>query len=110
MKHSPQTIGALQAIGLVLYIILVATVIQTISSIAPDSSPNPALGISIFLLTFVTSALICGSIALGYPIKLFFTENKRSEAMQVVAWTIGWLIGFGLLFAVYFFVYGPLLR
>jgi len=110
MKHSPQTIGALQAIGLVLYIMLFATTVQTLGGLAPDKQLNPAFGISIFLLAFVTSTLICSSIALGYPIKLFFTDNKRNEAVQVVAWTIGWLIAFALLFLVYFFVYGPLLR
>ncbi|MEY4731616.1 MAG: hypothetical protein RL681_562 [Candidatus Parcubacteria bacterium] len=110
MKHTPQTIGALQAIGLVLYIMLFATGVQTVSSYFPDKELGPQLGITLFLLLFVTSALICSSIALGYPIKLFFVESKRSEAMHVVGWTIGWLLAFGLLFIVYLFIYGPLLQ
>jgi hypothetical protein len=110
MKHSQQTIGALQAIGLVLYIILVATAIQTVGQAFPDKSPNPALGMSLFLLLFVTSALICGAVALGYPIKLFFIENKRAEAMQIVGWTIGWLVAFAIFFGVYLFTYGPFLE
>ena len=110
MKNTPQTIGALQAIGLVLYIALIATIMTTIASNPPIENKNPLLGISLFLLMFVTSALICGTIALGYPIKLFFTDGKRSEAIHVVLWTIGWLVAFALLFLVYLFVYGPLLQ
>ncbi len=110
MKNTPQTIGALQAIGLVAYIILFATTVTTVLSDPPIEHDNPLLGMSLFLLLFITSALICSSIALGYPIKLFFVDNKRSEAMQVVAWTIGWLLAFALLFLVYLFIYGPLLR
>jgi hypothetical protein len=110
MKNSPQTIGALQAIGLVVYIILFATMVTTVLSDPPIEHKNPLLGMSLFLLLFITSALICGSIALGYPIKLFFVENKRSEAMHIVGWTIAWLIAFALLFLVYLLTYGPLLK
>ena len=110
MKNKPKTIGALQAIELVLYIMFVATAIQTIGDFGPEKTVNPALGVSLFLLLFVTSALICSSIAFAYPIILFFNENKRHEALTVVGWMIGWLIAFALLFVLYLLTYGPLSR
>jgi hypothetical protein len=105
MKKTPQTIGALQAVGLVAYVVFVASVIQTVASVFPNSKvPNPILGASLFLLLFVTSALISGSIALGYPIVLFFIKDKRGEALETVGWTIGWLILIGIFFALYLFL------
>lgn len=45
----------------------------------------------IFLLIFVVSALISGSIVLGYPLFLF-TKGEKKMAAKIVGFTIAWLI------------------
>ncbi|HTW96676.1 MAG TPA: hypothetical protein VMD74_03425, partial [Candidatus Methylomirabilis sp.] len=48
------------------------------------------LGPITFLLLFVLSAAITGSLALGRPI-LLFLENRKVEAIKMFLYTIGWL-------------------
>ena len=47
---------------------------------------SPVFGISLFLMAFVISALITGSIALAYPAILFF-DGYRKRALEIVLWT-----------------------
>lgn len=90
----------MQAVGLTTYITLFATTANFVRQWFDTNGikPPPVLGISMFLLAFVTSAFICVSIAFIYPGFLFF-ENKKSEAVKVILWTLVWLIIF---FSVYF--------
>lgn len=102
-KNSPRLVGFLQALGLVVYVGAFAfaarTVVPLLKARFPDSDPDPMLPLSLFLLAFVTSALMCGAIALGYPIRLFFQEQKEA-ALQIVLWTIAWLAICGILLLV----------
>ena len=61
-------------------------------------SVHPVAGISLFLLAFVISAVISGSLVLAYPAVLFF-DGRRREALRVVFWSAAWLIAICLLVA-----------
>ncbi len=101
MQTSPKLIGLLQALGLLTYIALLALSVITLSSwVRPIDTPSSPLPIIIFLLTFVTSALICSAIAFAYPIRLSM-QGKKETAMQVVLSTILWLLAIGAVFLVF---------
>ncbi|MFA5083778.1 MAG: hypothetical protein WC475_00110 [Candidatus Paceibacterota bacterium] len=99
MKPSYKIIGLFQAAGLVLYVVFFVLSIQLFQrwSMLGDSASNPIFGGILVLLAFITSALICGSVAFVYPAMLFF-ENKKKEAVRIVIWTAIWLL---ILFSVF---------
>jgi hypothetical protein len=73
------------------YVIFFAFSLQTIHEIVGDTVfPNPFFGIAFFLTVFVFSALLCATVALGYPTLLCLEKNYR-RATQVVLWSIAWL-------------------
>ena len=81
-----------QALGLALYVGLFAVfAIRIPPWFEKNQATHPALGIILFLLAFVISAVISGSIILGYPIFLFF-EGKRKDALKIVVWSVVWLL------------------
>ncbi len=90
---SPKFIGLLQACGLAAYIGVFATLARSVQSwTTARSIPfDPIVGISLFLLGFVISALISGSIVLAYPAMLFF-DGKKQGALKIVSWTAIWLV------------------
>lgn len=93
MKRSPSLIGLYQAVGLAAYIGAFAFIVSQIQAWtgAHPVAVHPAVGISLFLLTFIVSALTCGSIALARPAILFFDSRKR-EAAMIVFWNAVWLV------------------
>jgi hypothetical protein len=95
IKNTPWKVGFLQALGLTLYVTIFALIIQAFSG--TTFNPSPFFSILIFLLTFIISATICGSITLIYPFVLFFS-NKKKEALHVIMWNVGWLLLFFLIF------------
>ena len=104
MKHSPSRIGFYQAIGLAAYIAVFATMVSQIQAwtrVHPMAI-HPAIGISLFLLTFVISALISGSIALARPAMLFFDGHKL-DAVKIIFWNAVWLVAILLVAAVVLF-------
>ncbi len=93
MTHPPQKVGLLQAAGLVSYVSFFAFAVSTSANwfqARGIEEPGPMLGMSIFLLAFVLSAAVCGSLFLGYPLVLF-SRNQRAEAVWTVLWTLCWL-------------------
>ncbi len=83
-------LGFIQALLFGLYVWGVALVIIGTGSWF-RTQPNSVLG-SIFGLTlFVVSAIISGSIVLGYPIYLALNKSFR-QAVKVVIATAGWLV------------------
>jgi hypothetical protein len=52
---------------------------------------NNILGAIAFLLLFVVSALITGTLVLGLPIYLFL-NGEKIEALKMFFYTAGWLI------------------
>ncbi len=87
-KH-PAVIALIQALGLSAYIALVASLMYRIGDLMP--TPNsPILGISFMLMLFVLSALVCGSIMLGYPL-LLAKEGKIKKAIEIVGFSMIWI-------------------
>jgi len=57
----------------------------------------------LFLILFVTSALISALLVLGYPIILFWKKKQVTKALRLVVYTAGWLVFF--IFAVLVIVF-----
>ena len=92
MKNSPIFIAFLQVIGVVAYILTFTFTVNYVSGIFGDSDLGPPMvGMSFFLLAFVTSALICSSLVLGYPLYLFLNNEKR-KAVMLVLWSAFWFV------------------
>ena len=93
MKLNPKTAGLLQAIGLALYVGLFVIIVQFVQQwfMLKAIAPHPIFGTILFLLAFVISALICGSLVFVYPASLFF-GNREKEAIEAIIWTAIWLI------------------
>jgi hypothetical protein len=88
-------ISFLQALGLVSYCGLIGIVFWR-GERWFGQVPN-FLGPFLMLVILVTSALICGLLALGYPAFLYLKQNETNKAVKLVCYTAGWLIGFSLL-------------
>ncbi|MDO8620379.1 MAG: hypothetical protein Q7R64_03470 [bacterium] len=99
MSYSPKSNGLLQATGLVCYVGAFATIVQYLGKWAgaQDMEPSPAISITLFLLTFIISALISASIVFAHPLFLFLA-GKKEEAVKTVLWTLVFLVIFLLLF------------
>jgi len=85
----PAIIALIQALGLSAYIGLVASLMQGLDKVMPPLG-SPALGISFVLMLFVLSALVSGSILLGYPLFLA-KDGKVKQAMQIVGYSMLWI-------------------
>lgn len=90
-KFGLKKIALLQAFGLAIYISSVGTSIWNAGNWVPVKG---ALGPILFLTVFSVSVLICGFLALGYPVYLFWIRDKKIEAIRVVAYTTKWLVLF----------------
>lgn len=93
--------GIIQAAGITLYVSAFGISLKYIQQWLADhhAQQHPVLSIILFLLTFIVSALICGSIVFTKPLLLFF-DGKRTEALKIVLWTLLWLISFLVLFGI----------
>lgn len=78
----------LSALGVVVYVIGVSFVIKNGEVIFGEM--DGFLGPTVFLLLFVLSAAIVGSLVLGRPV-LLYLENRKTEAIRVFFYTLGWL-------------------
>ena len=95
-RLSPKLIGFLQALGVLLYCGLIGLLIRYGEELF-GNAPN-LFGAMLFLVLFVTSALICGSIVFMYPISLYLDKKDIKSAIRVVIYTAGWLLLFVLIF------------
>lgn len=83
-------IGFLQALGLVAYCSLVASLIWGLGRTF-DSSPGiSGIIFSLFLLAF--SVAVCGSIVFGYPVYLVVNKNIK-DALNVLLYTLLYCLG-----------------
>jgi hypothetical protein len=100
MKTSPQIVGFIQAASLTLYVDLFAAIVQQAQNwfLFHGVQSSPTTSIVLFLLAFVISALICGSLILGYPL-LLFSSGKHHEAIKTVLWSLLWLVAIALCIA-----------
>ena len=83
--------GFFCALGEVVYVSLVAGFMRNISQIFKDV-PD-VVGLSIFLLLFVVSAVVSGALILGQPI-LLYLSGKKGEAIKLFFFILGWLVIF----------------
>ena len=98
MKYSRPFTGFVQAAGVAIYILAFAFFMQNGGQWFQVSDIPPMAGIAMFLLAFVVSALITGSLTISYPIMLFI-DGKKREAFSILIWDAAWLIAFLFLFA-----------
>lgn len=84
-KLSPAAVGFMQALGVIVYILLLVSVLNVLES-ATRNEPPEFVAAGFFMLTFVFSALVCGSLVLGYPALLAIKGNVK-RAVMVVAWS-----------------------
>lgn len=101
MNDKIKQIAFLQAFGIACYVAIFATTIYTLQiwSVTRAIEPHPALAIALFLLTFILSALICGSIMFAYPI-IVFSRGQRTDALKIILWSILWLGALLVLFGI----------
>jgi len=88
-------LGLAQALGTVLYVVLVVLFLVGLPSIDDSSDVDgqtieylTAVGV---LLLFVVSACISGALVLGYPVVLALRQRIRDAVLLVVS-TVAWLI------------------
>lgn len=85
----PILFSLLHAIAVIAYIILVVFIMNSVGTLFDEKLDNfwaPVL----FLMLFVVSAAITGSIVLGRPIYLYLNDQKK-EAITFLIYTITWL-------------------
>jgi hypothetical protein len=92
MKKNPILISFLQALGLSSYISLVAVIFWKGNEWF--GTMHRYLGPLLVLTLLVASALICGAIALGYPLQLALEKKRVNEAIKIVVYTILWILAF----------------
>lgn len=95
----------LEAAGVTAYVVVFALTVQNLQAwlLAHNAFPSPVLSIVLFLLAFVVSALICGSLVFLYPVRLFSAGQKK-QALQVFLGSAVWLLVFLALFGVMAFL------
>lgn len=92
IKKNSILISLLQGFGLIVYISLVSVIFWKGNEwFGPE---NNYLGPILVLSLFVASALICGGIALGYPLYLVLEKKKVNEAIKIVVLTTVWVVLF----------------
>ncbi|HSX41305.1 MAG TPA: hypothetical protein VLF21_01525 [Candidatus Saccharimonadales bacterium] len=83
-KKSPALIGFVQAGLVTLYVL---TLVNVMSRFEHYTAHPPEVLMGAFvLISFVLSALICGTLVLGYPV-LLLIQGKVKRALTVIAWS-----------------------
>lgn len=76
-----------------IYVLFVASIPQMAQALFSQID-NPGLwGPAAFLLLFVISAAITGSLVLGKPF-LMYLDGQKKEAVELFVWTLGFLFLF----------------
>ncbi len=81
-------IGFLQAISVVVYCIGISYLMNHLPA---EINYNPFISGYVFLITFITSALLTASMVFAYPIFLFL-DKRQQEAVKIVLITTFWLV------------------
>ena len=84
------------AVGTVFYVILVSMAMRLGGKIFGELENN-YIGPIVFLLIFVLSATITGSLILGRPI-WWYLNNDKIDALKLFACTLAWIALFIVLF------------
>jgi hypothetical protein len=81
------------SLGTVVYTAIVATIMQNGNAVF--GKMNTLWGPIAFLMLFVLSATVAGSLVLGRPVLLYF-EGKKKEAVLLFIFTVGFMALFTL--------------
>jgi hypothetical protein len=95
-KLSPKALGFLQATGIALYLLILATFFFNIENLFQDKG-NEFFAPIIMLLLFMMSAVITSTIFLGRSIMLFWNK-KYQEAFTLLGWTLCWTFVYFMFF------------
>lgn len=88
----------LHAVAVLLYIFAVALILMYGSKVFPKVNET-VLGPIAFLLLFVVSAAVTGSLVLAKPIMLYLEKQKKDSILFFVS-TVIWLALFALIFII----------
>lgn len=80
----------LSALGVLVYVALVATFFSNAKYIFGPAEPPGILPFVTLLLLFVFSAAVTGTLVLGKPI-LLYLEGAKKEAVKLFGFTLGWI-------------------
>ena len=94
-RYSLVKLSFFQALGIVLYCGLVGLIFWRGNQWF--GKMNNYLGPVLVLTLLSVSVLVCGLLAFGYPVMLFWDEKKTRDALKLVGYTAAWLLGFILL-------------
>jgi len=81
--------GLLHAIGVAIYVAIVAMFMQSAPRLFGHG--HTLMGPIAFLLLFVISAAITGTLVLGRPI-LAYLDGRKSDAIALFLATLAWLV------------------
>jgi len=95
MKNNHFTQSLLLALGEIIYVFLVALLMQNASQIFGDASQIFAG--ATFLLLFVVSTAISGILIFGKPI-LLYLDGEKKDALKMLSYILSWLLLFLLVF------------
>lgn len=82
----------INAVGMVTYIILVASFMSNVERFFAGREDTVMAPISMLLL-FVTSAAITAGLVVGKPIMLYL-DNQKQDAVKLFGYTVAWLFIF----------------
>ncbi len=80
----PSLVGLIQAIGVIVYCVLIA---MFINFMGKNAEPVGFLGAAAMLVLLVFSAGATGSMVFGYPAYLLFKEKEIKRPLLVLAFT-----------------------
>jgi hypothetical protein len=106
-KINPSTIGLLEALGVVIYCSLIATMLNSFEK--TFIAPPGILGLILMLVLLVFSAAITGSIVFGYPAYLAL-HKKFKEALSILAFTAIYFLGMILIILILIAVFSDILK
>lgn len=89
LKLKPSIIGLLQAIGVCVYCLLIALLLQGLNS--ANATPPRLLGGALLLILLVISAAICGALVFGIP-AILALDKEIKKALFVLGYTFLYLI------------------
>ncbi len=95
-KNKCMCIPFFQALGVLVYCLAIGLFITQGNNLF-GKLPE-IVSVILFLVIFVTSALICGSIVFIYPVSLYLKEKDTKKSVKIIVLTSVWLIVFVLLF------------
>jgi dipeptide/tripeptide permease len=100
-KLNPSLIGLLQAIGVIIYCVLIAALLNFLGRAGLE--PPGIFGFAAILVILVFSAAVTGSIVFGYPVYLFFKDKKIKEPLLILAFTALYCLIILAVFAIIYF-------